>query len=50
MDWLSALDVVNNRLDTLERNQKHSSQGNSQVAEAMRKIPNQSEKDETDII
>ena len=49
MDWLSALDVVNNRLDTLERNQRNLYQANSHVAEAMRKILSQIEKDEANM-
>ena len=49
-DWLSALDSVNNRLDTFTQNQRSSSQTNSQVAEAMRKILNQIEKDEADVV
>ena len=44
MNWLSALDAVNKRLDTLERSQRSSSQANNQVAEAMCRILNQIEK------
>ena len=49
MDWLSALDAVNNGLDTLERNQRSSSQANSQVAEAMRNILTQIQKDDPEM-
>ena len=48
-DWLAALDAVNNCLNTLERNQRSSSQANNQVTEAMRNILNQITKDQSDI-
>jgi hypothetical protein len=40
---------VNNRLNTLERNQRSSSQANNQVTEAMRNILNQITKDQSDV-
>ena len=47
-DRLSALDAAIKHLDALERHQMSSSQADSQVAEAMRKILNHIEKDEAD--
>ena len=50
MDWLSALDVLNKRLDTLERKQRNSFQTNNQANASMRKVLNQFVTDEADVV